>query len=236
MQIPSPVSAEIMADAGFDWVCVDLEHGAIGFSDAVDIIRALDGRATTPVVRLPSGDPYLMRQLLDVGAQGIIVPNVQDKNAFFSLAYCAFFPPKGRRGIGYCRANKYGEDFEHHLNSINHDICVIPQIESAQGVRMLSQLLKDGKDMIDGTFVGPLDLSGSLGHCGEMDHPQVQDYLKRYRTVCNDFNCPKGMHVVRPTPENVQKAIRDGYRMIALGLDTVFIAEKSKEILSWARG
>ncbi len=221
MQIGHPACAEIFARAGFEWVCVDLEHGAIDIETMTNIFRTLDAFDCVPVARIPINDPVWIHRSLDAGAKGLIVPMIKTAEEAEQAVSEAKYPPRGTRGYGYSRANLHGMDFAEYIANANEEIAVIAQIEHKDAIANLEGILS--AEGIDGAFIGPLDLSGSMGLTGRMEHPEVKAALERFRNVCAEYKITPGMHVVRPHAEAVEQAVRQGYRMLALGLDNVML-------------
>jgi 2-dehydro-3-deoxyglucarate aldolase len=232
MQIGHCAVAEILARAGFDWVCVDLEHGAIDLETTTNIFRTLDAFDCVPVARLPLNDPVWIHRTLDAGARALIIPMVKTSEEAEAAVREAKYPPRGKRGYGYSRANMHGMDFAEYIASANDEIAMIMQIEHKKAIGSLETILD--VPGVDGLFIGPLDLSGSMGITGQMDHPQMVDALERYRSVCAQRNVSAGMHIVRPDAENIRKAMDQGYTLIALGLDNVFLDDSSRACLKAA--
>jgi 2-keto-3-deoxy-L-rhamnonate aldolase RhmA len=233
LQIAHPAPAEIHARLGFDWVCVDLEHGAISIESMAEIFRAISGSNCVPVARVPANDPVWIHRTLDAGARGLIVPMVNSVEAAELAVREARFPPLGARGFGYCRANVHGIDFAEYARLANGEIAVILQIEHVKAIENLDAIA--GVEGVDGLLIGPYDLSGSLGVVGQLDHPRMLECLERFRSVCQQAGVAAGMHLVRPTRESVQCAIAEGYTLLALGLDTVFIETAARSALESAR-
>ena len=233
MQIGHPACAEIFARAGFEWVCVDLEHGAIGIETMTDIFRTLDAFGCVPVARIPINDPVWIHRSLDAGARGLIVPMIKTAAEAGQAVSEAKYPPRGVRGYGYSRANMHGMDFAEYIASANDEIAVIAQIEHKDAIANLEDIL--AVDGIDGAFIGPLDLSGSMGLTGQMDHPDVKAALARFLKVCAEKGITPGMHVVRPRADAIADSVRQGYRMLALGLDNVMLDIGATEALKAAR-
>jgi 2-dehydro-3-deoxyglucarate aldolase len=229
VQIGHPACGEIMAAAGFDWVCVDLEHGAIGLETMTDIFRAMSGFDSVPVARLPANDPIWIHRALDAGARGLIIPMVKTADEAEAAVREAKYPPRGVRGFGYSRANMHGKDFNSYIASSNEEIAMIMQIEHRDAVDHVEEILQVPD--VDGLFIGPLDLSGSLGITGKMDHPDMVSALQRFRTACQKHKASAGIHIVRPSETNIQAAIEQGYTLIALGLDNVFLQEGAANCL-----
>jgi 2-keto-3-deoxy-L-rhamnonate aldolase RhmA len=232
MQLGHCSVAEIFAASGFDWVCVDLEHGAIDLEKMTDIFRTIDAYDCTPVARLPYNDPVWIHRTLDAGARGLIVPMVNSAEEADKAITEAKYPPRGKRGFGYSRANMHGIDFENYINEANSEIAIIMQIEHKDAIANLEEIA--AVDGVDGFFIGPLDLSGSMGITGQLEHPSMVAALDKYKAVCKDFDLSAGTHIVRPNATNIKSAIEQGYTLIALGLDNVFLDESSKAVLKAA--
>jgi 2-keto-3-deoxy-L-rhamnonate aldolase RhmA len=229
MQIGHCAVAEIFAASGFDWVCVDLEHGAIDLERMTDIFRTIDGFDCIPVARLPYNDPVWIHRSLDAGARGLIIPMVNSAQEAEAAITEAKYPPRGRRGFGYSRGNMHGINFNEYIKEANDEIAMIMQIEHKDAIDNLEQIAQ--VDGVDGFFIGPMDLSGSMGVVGQLDAPEMTAALDKYKKVCKDYNISAGMHIVRPNSDNIKSAIEEGYTLLALGLDNVFIDESSKEVL-----
>jgi 2-dehydro-3-deoxyglucarate aldolase len=232
IQIGHPAGAEVLARAGFDWACVDLEHGVIDLETTVNIFRALGGYDCVPVARLPLNDPIWIHRVLDAGARGLIIPMVKTAAEAEAAVREAKYPPRGGRGFGYARANLYGADFDSYIASANDEIAMVMQIEHKDAIANLDAILQVGG--VDGVFIGPLDLSGSMGITGQLDHPQMTTALDKYRSACRAHKKTAGMHIIRPNDENVRRALDQGYTMLALGLDNVFMEQGARASLKAA--
>lgn len=232
IQIGHPAIAEILARAGFDWICVDLEHGAIDIETMTDIFRTVDAFDCVPVARIPRNDPVWIKRSLDSGAGGLIIPNVNSVEEAEQAVQEAKYPPRGRRSFGYSRANSHGRDFNEYIKFVNDEIALIMQIEHKDGIANLDDILEVPD--IDGLFIGPLDLSGSYGRTGELDSPEMIDALERYRTACRQHSMAAGIHLVRPNPASIKKTVHEGYTLVALGLDNVFLDEGAAAALKAA--
>ena len=229
IQIGHPACAEIFARAGFDWVCVDLEHGAIDLETMTDIFRTLAGADCVPVARLPLNDPVWIHRSLDAGARALIIPMVKTAQEAEAAVSEAKYPPRGVRGFGYCRANMHGMDFSTYIATANDEIAMIMQIEHQDAIANLDAILD--VPGVDGLFIGPLDLSGSMGITGQMEHPDMVAALNKYLAACAAHKSSAGMHIVRPNADNIKQALAKGYSLIALGLDNVFLDDSSKACL-----
>lgn len=232
MQIGHPACAEIFARAGFDWVCVDLEHGAIDLETTTNIFRTLDAFDCVPVARLPLNDPIWIHRVLDAGARGLIIPMVKTAAEAEAAVREAKYPPRGARGFGYSRANMHGMDFNEYVRTANDEIAMVMQIEHKDAIANLEGIL--AVPNVDGVFIGPYDLSGSMGIVGQLDHPDMVKALERYRSCCRARGIAFGTHVVRPNTDNVRRAIEEGYTLVALGLDIVFLDDSARACLKAA--
>jgi 2-dehydro-3-deoxyglucarate aldolase len=229
VQIGHPAVAEVLARAGCDWVCVDLEHGAIDLEGTAALFRALGGSGCVPVARLPANDPIWIHRVLDAGAGGLIIPMVKTAAEAEAAVREAKYPPRGTRGFGYSRANGHGADFASYIASANDEIAMIMQIEHKDALANLDAIL--AVDGVDGVFIGPLDLSGSMGLTGQLDHPEVVAALAQYRAACAAHRKAAGMHVVRPDAAAIRRALDEGYTLLALGLDHVFLQDGARAAL-----
>jgi 2-keto-3-deoxy-L-rhamnonate aldolase RhmA len=232
MQIGHPACAEIFAHAGFDWVCVDLEHGAIDLETMANIFRTLDGFDCVPVARLPLNDPVWIHRTLDAGARGMIIPMVKTAAEAESAIRESKYPPRGVRGYGYSRANMHGMDFAEYIASANEEIAMVMQIEHKDAIANIDSILE--VPGVDGVFIGPLDLSGSMGITGQLQHPDMVAALDKYLAACRKHKISAGTHIVRPNEQSIRMAVDQGYTLIALGLDNVFLDEGAKACLKAA--
>jgi len=232
-QLGHPGITEILAHAGFDWICVDLEHGAIDFETMTNIFRTIDAYDCVPVARLPLNDPIWIHRTLDAGARGLIIPMVKNAAEAEAAIREAKFPPRGARGYGYSRANKHGADFEAYCAEANDEIAMIMQIEHKDAIANLDAILE--VDGVDGLFIGPLDLSGSMGITGQMEHPDMVAALEKYLGACKAHGTSAGTHIVQPNEPNIRETIEAGYTLIALGLDNSLLHSVSSDVLTTAR-
>ena len=221
LTLSSPAIAEIMADAGFDWLCVDLEHTSTDYKEAQLLIMAIQSKGLKAFVRVGGNDPLIIKRVLDAGADGIIVPSVNSaleaKNAVEAVRY----PPLGKRGVGLARAQDYGFGFDSYRDHKTKEIKLIVQIEHISAIKELDAIIQT--EGVDGTFIGPYDLSGSLGKPGQWDEPEVRDALKIYEVTARKYNKWMGFHVVQPDYNLVIEKISLGYNFIAFGFDAMFL-------------
>lgn len=225
MQIPDTNVAEIMGRAGFDWVAIDLEHGPVAPADLPDMFRALEIGGTLPFARVAENRSKDIKQVLDSGACGIIIPMIETKEQMEYGIESAKFPPDGKRGIGFSRANLFGKEFKEYFEKINQEIAVIAQIENINAVRELDKILSVKN--LDGIMVGPYDLSGSMGLTGNFSHPEFQKVLTEIKEKAAAHEIPMGLHIVEPDENILRKKIKEGYLWIAYGIDAVFLNRSS---------
>lgn len=221
--------SEILCDAGFEWVTIDMEHTGIDVSDALELIRVIDRSGKVPAVRLSVNDHTLIKRVLDSGAKIIIVPMVMNGEEAKRAVDAVYYPPRGKRGVGLARAQGYGFGFDEYKERFEDEVVVVAQIEHIEAVNDLERILN--VDGIDATIIGPYDLSGSLGHPGEFDRDDFKDALKKYEETSRKMGKPMGYHMVEPTKDNVSELIDKGYRFVALGFDSFFIGKKCREVL-----
>ena len=232
-QLGHPGVTEVLANAGFDWICMDMEHGAIGFETMANLFRVIDAYDCVPVARLPLNDPVWIHRTLDAGARGLIIPMIKNADEAEAAIREAKFPPRGARGYGYSRANRHGANFEAYCAEANDEIAMVMQIEHKDAIAHLDAIL--GVEGVDGLFIGPLDLSGSMGITGQLDHPDMTSALEKYLGACKTHACSAGTHLVHPNEQNIRAAIEAGYSLIALGLDNTLLHSASSQALASAR-
>ena len=170
----SAVVAEILGLAGYDAVLIDLEHGFAGLPETVQCLQALSATGAAGLVRVPDNDPVVLKRVLDIGVAGVMIPNVGSAEAARAAIAACRYPPAGVRGAAYgmVRASGYGMSREAYLARANDALLVICQIESREGLDAIEEIA--AVDGVDCLFVGPYDLSGSLGRLGQFDDPQVR--------------------------------------------------------------
>ena len=234
MQIPNASVAEIMGQAGYDWVAVDLEHGHFSKQILPGIFRALEIGNTAPFARIAQCDQKDIKQALDAGARGLIIPMVENSSQLAQGIEWAFYPPTGSRGVGYSRANLFGKSFESHLAESFKNTVIVAQIEHIRAVEDLDGILQ--VEGLDAIMVGPYDLSGSMGLTGQFEDRRFLDIMEKISQKANSHNVPMGLHVVKPVLSDLERAVRKGYQFIAYGIDSVFLWNSAERPgLRWIR-
>ena len=224
-----PSIAEVMCEAGFDWLCVDIEHSQINIDNLLNLIIAIQGKKMKAYVRVGSNDPSTIKRVLDSGADGIIIPQIntldEAKRAIKNVRYS----PMGERGLGLARAQGYGFNLENYLKGKARNIELIVQIEHYKGIKNLHQILS--LEGLDGSFLGPYDLSASIGIPGKFDSKKFIDLVTEYNDVTSKFTKKKGFHVVSKNIEDVTQKKSEGYDFLAFNFDVFFMGLSIREFL-----
>ncbi|MEO8205303.1 MAG: aldolase/citrate lyase family protein [Chthoniobacterales bacterium] len=231
--IPHPSVAELLARAGFDWLAIDLEHSAISIESAAELIRVADLSGVRVFVRVGSHDANVIKRVMDAGAHGIIASTVNTADQAKAIVDAVKYPPIGTRGVGLSRAQGYSEEFETHYRWLNKESVVIVQIEHVLAVKNLEAILDTPG--VDGFFIGPYDLSASLGIPGKFEHPKMKQAMKRIQEVNKSRNTIAGIHVVHPDTRAAQKRIKEGYKLIGFGIDYLFLLDHARKNLDSLR-
>ncbi|MBI2339332.1 MAG: 2,4-dihydroxyhept-2-ene-1,7-dioic acid aldolase [Deltaproteobacteria bacterium] len=230
---PCEASAEILARTGFEWLVLDMEHAPLGVEEAARLIRIIDLAGLPAICRLPSNDSNLAKNVLDAGAAGIMVPTIESAEQARKAVDAAYYPPRGKRGVGLGRAQAYGAGFKEYCERSDKELIVIAMIETKAGAENAEAIA--GTPGIDGVLVGPYDLSGSLGPIGELHHPDLDEAKKKVQNAARQRKIGYGLHVVHPTEEAIQKALREDHTFLALGVDMIFLDQAAKSTLAFAK-
>jgi 2-dehydro-3-deoxyglucarate aldolase len=229
LTLNSPPVTEIMSAVGFDWLFIDAEHAPL---EPFQMQALLQGAGSTPcVIRLQAGDEVSIKKALDIGAAGIIVPQVNSADHAKRIVQAAKYAPIGQRGLGIARAHGYGLKVREYMEHANDDTAVIVQAEHRDAVADIRDIVR--VDGVDGVLIGPYDLSASLGRPGAVDHPDVTGAIERVRAACAEVKLPIGIFGV--TPEAVQPYIARGFTMIVVGVDTMLLAHGAAAMLKATR-
>ncbi len=220
IQIPHSSIAEIMGQAGFDWVAVDMEHGSVSPHQLPDLFRALELGNTLPLARLAQGSIKDCKQALDAGAAGVIVPMIEGAAQLEAVRDACRWPPSGKRGVGFSRANGFGANFESYVAEAQAPL-LVAMIEHVNAVDSLPEILS--VIGLDAILVGPYDLSASLGMTACFDSQQFNSAMQEILARTAEFGIPCGLHVVQPDYSVVKQRIDEGYRFLAYSIDSVFL-------------
>ncbi len=212
---------ELLADAGFDWILIDTEHGPADVADVTDRLRAIAaaGTRTEAIVRPTWNDPVLVKRLLDAGARTLLFPSIGTAQQAELAVASTRYPPDGIRGVsGQTRAARYGRD-PGYLRTANERICVIVQIETAQGLDNMDAIA--GVPGVDAVFIGPSDLAASLGRLGDPGHPDVVDAVDAAFARLKELDMPTGYMTTRP--DDASARLMAGVDFVGIATDTSII-------------
>jgi len=228
----SPIVAEIMSASGFDFLVIDAEHSAVDVPQSISIFQAIKAGNINckPFVRLAGNQYSETKRYLDAGAVGVIAPLINTAEEAQELIRSVKYPPIGERGVGYGRSHGYGFDFENYMEKANDETFVCVQIEHIKAVNNLDAIFSTKG--INAAFIGPYDLSASMGITAQFDHP---DYINAVDTIlnkCIEHGIIPGIHVVKPDPDEVKQKIEKGFKMIAYSLDITMIGASCREGLA----
>ncbi len=229
--LESAASAELLASLGFDWLFIDTEHGAIETRELANILRAVGDKAAC-IVRVPEAAEMPIKKALDLGAHGIIVPQVNTAEQAANVVRFARYAPEGARGVGLARAHGYGLKFREYLGSANREIAVIVQAEHALAVDNIDSIVR--VPGVDAVLLGPYDLSASLGKMGQIDDAEVVAAIGRVTDACAAVGMPLGYFGV--TAAAVIPYAARAYTLIVAGVDTLYLADGAKALLKELRG
>jgi 4-hydroxy-2-oxoheptanedioate aldolase len=230
--LANPYTAEICAGAGFDWLLFDGEHAPNNVPSMLAQLQAVAPYPSHPIARLPKGDNTLIKQYLDIGFQSLLIPFVETAEQAQALVRATRYPPAGIRGIapGLARAAKWNR-VPNYLDEADAQVCLIVQIETAEGVRNIDAIT--AVEGVDGIFIGPADLSASLGYRGQANHPDmiatISETMKRVRGK------GKPVGTLAMDKVSLERAENSGCTFIAVGTD-VSLLSKASEDLAHAAG
>ena len=218
--------AEILAAVGFDWLFVDTEHSAFNAYGAQRVLQAA-GRNCPCVVRVPANDDVWIKKALDIGASGIISPQVNTAADAEAIVRMCKYPPDGTRGVGIGRAHTYGLAFNEYMARANDEIAVILQAETHQALNNISEIVK--VPGIDAIFIGPYDLSASLGKMGQLTDPEVMHAMDTIATACQSAGVRLG--VFAAATDGIKPYLQQGYTLLAVGTDGLHMAQSAGDTL-----
>jgi 2-dehydro-3-deoxyglucarate aldolase/4-hydroxy-2-oxoheptanedioate aldolase len=230
LSLPSPEIAEVLAGTGFDWLFIDAEHGAFNPQQTQGMLQAAS--PCPCVIRVPSSDEIWIKKALDIGANGIIVPQVNTAEQAEKIVKCCKYSPDGTRGVGIGRAHKYGIEFEDYIRNANQQTAVILQAESQEAIDNIEAIVKI--EGIDAILIGPYDLSASLGKIGEVTDSVVQDAINKIAKTCQGAGIKLGFFGINA--DAVKPYIEKGFTLITVGVDSLFIIKSANETLAEIRG
>lgn len=229
--IAHPDVAEALSLVGFDYLWIETEHSPMNIAQAQMMIQAVGGRCPC-LVRIPANQEVWVKKALDTGCDGIIVPQIRTAEEVKDIVNWSRYPPLGLRSVGISRAHDYGMSFQEYVKRSNEELVVVVQIENTQAVENIAAIA--AVPGVDAFFIGPFDLSGSLGVLGEITHPQVQEAIAATKGHCETAGVPVGIFAV--DAQAARDAIADGFSLIGLSMDAVFLWQSAKAALDQTRG
>jgi 2-keto-3-deoxy-L-rhamnonate aldolase RhmA len=231
VSLPSPEIAELLAGAGFDWLFLDMEHGLLDFAAVQRLIQAA-GDQCACIVRVPSNEPVWISRALDTGAAGLIFPHINSAAEARAAVSAGKYPPEGVRSIGVARAQGFGSDLQHSVAHANLETTLVPQVEHIDAARAIEAILSVPR--IDAVFIGPFDLSASLGRPGDIAHPEVQRAIAAVRDACALKVIPCGIFVVDAVA--ARQAFAAGYSLVCVATDTILLGSAATMVIRESKG
>ena len=220
MQICDPSIAEIMSNANYDWITFDLEHGSYSIKDLINSVRAVELNKKIKLARLPNKNLDISTQVLDAGCDGIIIPNIKNKSELLKIRNSIYYPPEGKRGVGFSRVNIFGKNFKRVIKNKIKPI-LIAMIESTDGIKNLDEILSVRG--LDAILVGPYDLSSSLKITGKFNHPHFKKAIKLIIDKTKKKKITLGIHVLQTSIKEVKAQFRKGFKFIPYGTDALLL-------------
>ena len=227
LNMGSSISAEIIGSAGFDWALIDLEHGIGSESNLIYQLQALESSGTTPIIRSESLDIARGKRILDVGANGIMFPQILNADEARLAISNMYYPPKGRRGLAkMIRATGYGTNFDTYFNGVEENLLGVIQIETIESLKHLDEIASiDGVDVL---FLGPADLSLALGIQGQWDHP---DFIRAVEAIGKAARkSGKAAGVLFFDIDQYEFYYKNDFRFLASGSDMLFVSKGAKTV------
>ncbi|USQ79270.1 aldolase/citrate lyase family protein [Ornithinimicrobium faecis] len=223
----SPLVAEICAGAGLDWLLIDMEHSPNGLESVLAQLQAAAAYPVTPVVRVPVNDTVVLKQVLDLGAQTVLVPMVSSAQEAQAAVEAVRYPPRGRRGVGsaLARSARWNRT-EGYLTQADEHVALIVQIETAAGVQAAGEIA--AVDGVDAVFVGPSDLAASMGVLGQQSHPDVVAAVRQTFEAVRAAGKPVGVNAF--DPQVAKGYADDGAEFILVGADVALLARGSEAL------
>jgi 4-hydroxy-2-oxoheptanedioate aldolase len=218
----SVINAEILAQTGFDFLLIDLEHGQGDIRECIDILRAVDSTGVPCVVRVPSNDPVFLKRILDGGVQSIMVPQVSTAQEAAAAVRACHYPPQGRRGYAapIVRASQYGAKAD-YMARANDEILLIVQLESAEALEHASEIC--AVNGVDVPFLGVNDMAGSIGRLEQLDHPDVRSLVAKAETAMRASGKPLG--TVASAGATWESLVDSGYAFVPVANDVSLLRD-----------
>jgi 2-keto-3-deoxy-L-rhamnonate aldolase RhmA len=229
--IGHPDVTDILEEAGFDWIVLDAEHAPLGPESISRMIQSIDPSSVCPLVRTGAVDQYFAKSALDMGAHGVVFPLINNPGEARRAVSFAKYPPRGVRGVAPRKAADYGRTFAEYIRKANDHTVVVAQIETTEALDNLDDIIS--VDGVDVAFVGPTDLTMSLGLMDDRGNPKVVDAMKQVIRACKKHGKTPG--VLAATPEEAERDIQLGFKFVGLGSDVRFMLSGAREFLASVR-
>lgn len=226
ISLPVPAVSEVLSRLGFDWLWIDMEHAPLSLEQVQYLLQST-APTCSGLVRVPANDQTWIKQILDLGADGIIVPQVKTRQDAEAAVKAAKYPPVGNRSMGIARAHAYGADFVRYIEMADISTAVVLQIEHKEAVHNISQILQ--VEGIDAIMIGPYDLSGSYDKLGQISDSEVQGAIQSVKDVCLRNGMPCGIFSLNA--EAAANLIMQGFQLIAQGIDIHYLWTGAKAAL-----
>jgi len=220
INIGHPAVAEIMADAGFEWLALDAEHAPFSLESLQSMLQAMSRTDVVPIIRVPANDPVPIKQVLDLGPGGLVIPMVNTAEQARAAVRACRYPPEGIRGFGLGRASGYGKNYQDYVQNANKHLLICVQIEHVEAVENAEEIL--AVDGIDAVFIGRADMAGSMGKPGGENLSEVWDLTAKVKEIAIRAGVSPGLQTF--SASDAIRRIQEGYRFVALGVDVVFLS------------
>ncbi len=223
--LADPYAAELCATAGFDWLLIDGEHGPNDLRSMLGALQAVAAYPVHPVLRIPHGDATLIKQVLEIGATTLLVPMVESAAQARELVRATRYPPHGIRGVGsgLARSSRWGAN-PRYLHEADEGICLLVQVETAAALAQIDQIA--AVDGVHGVFIGPADLSASMGHLGNPGHPEVQRQI--HSAIARILAAGKAPGILAVDEDLARFYIGLGARFVAVGVEAILLARAAR--------
>jgi 2-keto-3-deoxy-L-rhamnonate aldolase RhmA len=226
LSVAHPTIAEVMGHSGFDWLIADMEHGLIGLESLQTLVIATQSTPAAALVRVPWNEPVVIKQVLEAGPTGLIIPQVNSPDEARAATQAACYPPQGIRGIGCQRAAGFGAYFDQYLQRANGDLFIGIQIEHPRGVAQIREIVAvPGIDMV---FVGANDLAASMGLLNQTRHPLVQEAIQTVLAVAREAGVAAGLMAGNSDEANAR--IAEGFQFVGIGHDVGLLSQTCRTI------
>jgi 2-dehydro-3-deoxyglucarate aldolase len=226
VSLPVPEITEILTDAGYDWLFIDMEHSPLEVKDVQHILQA-GGDSIAGIIRIPSNDQVWIKKALDIGPAGIMVPLVNSAEDARRAVSWSKYPPQGKRSVGVGRVHRYGAELQQIIDTVNEYTAVIVQVEHIQAVENIQDIVS--VEGVDAVLIGPYDLSASMGIPGKVSDPQVKAAIEKVRQACQKKGMPLGIFTA--SIEFARNCAHNGFTLIAVSTDTLMLVDASRKML-----